>query len=324
MTMAHEALWDTLVQLLKNDIGGEDQFPARTPFLAHYTSLDALENILKNNEIGFSNPLFMNDLDEVIFGFKHGAARIKNNHVVREALKTEERHKIFSETLDYYISNFDAKHLLDTYVFCLSEHDPCNTDGMLSMWRGYGGNGRGAALVFDLSKLDPVKESPINIVRVNYGSDEERFGWLDDTASIFAKFLAEQHVPDDKLYFASNMIFHRIKVFSLMSKHHGFREEKEWRFIYMSDGDDSEKFKCMRHYLNGPRGVEPKLKFRLEPMAGVTPPDFSLDQILASILLGPSASSALAVRSVERMLELIERPELKRKLSASSIPLRET
>jgi hypothetical protein len=80
----------------------------------------------------------------------------------------------------------------------------------------------------------------------------------------------------------------------------------------------------MQHYLNGPRGVEPKLKFKFEPRPGVTPDLFSLDLILAAILLGPSTSTRLAVRSIERMLDLIERPELKCKLLASSIPLRPT
>jgi hypothetical protein len=76
--------------------------------------------------------------------------------------------------------------------------------------------------------------------------------------------------------------------------------------------------------MNGSRGVEPKLKLKFEPIEGITPPDFSLDKIVAGILLGPSTSSALAVRSVGRMLDLIGRPELKNRLVASSIPLRPT
>ena len=45
--------------------------------------------------------------------------------------------------------------MIDTYVFCLSEHAKDDTDGLLSMWRGYGGNGNGAAIVFDAGKLRP-------------------------------------------------------------------------------------------------------------------------------------------------------------------------
>jgi hypothetical protein len=41
---------------------------------------------------------------------------------------------------------------LDTYVFCLCEHDPIHMDGLLSMWREYGRKGNGAALVFNTQK----------------------------------------------------------------------------------------------------------------------------------------------------------------------------
>jgi hypothetical protein len=80
----------------------------------------------------------------------------------------------------------------------------------------------------------------------------------------------------------------------------------------------------MQHYLNGPRGVEPKLRYKVEPIEGVTSPDLSFNNILSSILLGPSTSSPLAFRSVERMLEVIGKPELKDRLIASTIPLRAT
>ena len=38
------------------------------PLLAHYTSIDVIEKILRSEEIWFSNPLFMNDLEEMRFG----------------------------------------------------------------------------------------------------------------------------------------------------------------------------------------------------------------------------------------------------------------
>jgi hypothetical protein len=266
----------------------------------------------------------MNDLEEVKFGVMHGAIAVKKNKDIRTALASEARYKKFTEAIDYYISDFDNEHLLDTYVFCLSEHDPDNTDGILYMWRGYGGNGRGAALVFDTSKLQPIDNSPFVLMQVNYGSSDERLGWFDKISSRLAEILSENHLADDKIYIASHAIFQRVKLFSLFTKHYGFQEEKEWRVVYMSDRARDGKLQAMQHYLNGPRGVEPKLKFKFEPIEGVTPSDFCLENILKIILIGPSASSVLEIRSVERMLELIGRAELKNRLIASSIPLRPT
>jgi len=76
------------------------------------------------------------------------------------------------------------------------------------------------------------------------------------------------------------------------------------------------------HYLNGPRGVEPKLRFAIRPIDGLTDPDLSLEKIVNAILLGPSTSSPLAARSVARMLDVIGKAALKDRLFASTIPYR--
>jgi hypothetical protein len=38
------------------------------------------------------------------------------------------------------------------------------------MWRGYGGNGNGAAIVFDTAKIAAREESPLVIAHVHYGT----------------------------------------------------------------------------------------------------------------------------------------------------------
>jgi hypothetical protein len=50
------------------DLRPEDGFQNKKPLLAHYTTIQVLEKILGNNEVWFSNPLFMNDMEEVRFG----------------------------------------------------------------------------------------------------------------------------------------------------------------------------------------------------------------------------------------------------------------
>lgn len=318
-----EMIWSLFLPLY-GDIKEEDEFYRKKPLLAHYTSLEVLEKILKTNEVWFSNPLFMNDLEEVRFGILNGVSRFKESDSIKTALGTEVRHKIFIDGLDHYINRFEQEHLLDTYVFCLSEHDPDNNDGLLSMWRGYGGNGKGAALVFDTSKLELVNDSPLIMAQVRYGSLDERLAWFDRTDTIFANILTKNDIGDDKVYLASAAIFNRILLFALFTKHSGFIEEKEWRVVYMSERDVDGKLKPMQDYFNGPRGVEPKLRLKIEPIDGFTAPDLSLDKILKSILLGPSISTPLAIRSVERMFDLIGKPELKERLVASTIPLRTT
>src|SRR6185437_16245190 len=43
---------------------------ADPPLFAHYTSIQVLEKILRDEEFWFSNPLFMNDLEEMRFGLR--------------------------------------------------------------------------------------------------------------------------------------------------------------------------------------------------------------------------------------------------------------
>src|SRR5258708_1796757 len=118
------------------------------PLLAHYTSLNVLEKIIVSNELWFSNPLFMNDLQEMQFGMLEGRKVFDELVVAPGFLETcgsRDRAEMIYKAFHHSFNDFDINHALDVYVFCFSEHLPTNTDGLLSMWRGYGGNGVGAA-----------------------------------------------------------------------------------------------------------------------------------------------------------------------------------
>jgi hypothetical protein len=129
-------------------------------------------------------------------------------------------------------------------------------------------------------------------------------------------------LPDDKLHLASYVAFSLVKALALITKHAGFCEENEWRVIYYPDRDVAGALKPFLKYHIGDRGVEPKLKYQIGHIANVSAPDLTLDHILDRIILGPSLSSPLARRSVERMLDIIGKPAFKTLLRSSGIPLR--
>lgn len=113
--MSEAALWHALSDPLWEDIRDDRELLTKRPYLAHYTSLEVLEKILTTDEIWFSNPLFMNDLEEVRFGIVNGARAFKASTAIREALKTPERYARFVYHLDWYIQTFEREHLLDVY-----------------------------------------------------------------------------------------------------------------------------------------------------------------------------------------------------------------
>jgi hypothetical protein len=120
------------------------QAPA-PPLLAHYTSIKVMESIFSTRQIWFSDPLFMNDLQEVRFGIHEGYRLFSDPNLLKRAVVTDPRVVLVRNEFINSLGNFDTNELLDTYVFCLSEHKEANTDGLLSMWRGYGDHGDGAA-----------------------------------------------------------------------------------------------------------------------------------------------------------------------------------
>ncbi len=135
------------------DIRPETQFAHSKPLLAHYTTIQTVELILKNKQMWFANPLYMNDLEEVRFGLIEGEKAVFSSADLTAALGTPERRNLFMRAFNFYGVDYIENYLNDTYVLCFSEHDPADNDGRLSMWRGYGGNGRCAAIVIDTAKF---------------------------------------------------------------------------------------------------------------------------------------------------------------------------
>jgi hypothetical protein len=313
-----------LFEPLNSDITDEDKYSVEQPLLAHYTSIEVLEKILSNNEMWLSNPLFMNDLDEVRFGIVNGVQVFESSEPIRAAFGTVDRYTLFRDALTARFHEFDVNGSFDTYIFCMSKHDRNDPDGLLSMWRGYGGDGGGVALVFDSAKFGETTESPLMLARVRYGSNDERITWMHNTANLFAKIFTDGNVPNAKIHLAVHHLFDRLKRFSLFTKHQGFSEEREWRLVYDKERDHKGWLLDSRNYFMGPRGLEPKLKLQIAPIEGVTTPDISLEKILDCILLGPRVSDPLSYNSICRMFDVLGKSELRQRIVQSSIPYRQT
>lgn len=307
---------------LWSDVLAEDDFTVRKPLLAHYTSIDVLEKIIEHGELWFSHPLLMNDHEELKFGILRSMQIIKHDTEIRAAWETNERAQIFSDSMDEAFKYFDDELAFDVYVFCMSEHQPGDTDGILSMWRGYGGNGSGAAIVFDTSKLQSPKGGPLVLAPVRYGTHQQRIEWILSTAKKFAEIIASTELADSDIRNCAWTLFERIKFFALYSKHSGFKEEQEWRVAYMRDRDLGGKFHPYLKYALGPRGAEPKLKLPIEKL-GEKPEDrIVLTDIIDKIIVGPTVTSVISQRAIIRMCNTLRPGKFDGKVVASGIPFR--
>lgn len=130
------------------------------PLLAHYTSLEALEKIIKDESFLASHPFVMNDTQELIFGLTIAKQILDEFECDKKIIKMMGGKNNLTKICDEIYRNFDDfsnKYLNSTFVLSFSEHDvKQNPDGQLSMWRGYGADGQGAALIFKSKFLKTI------------------------------------------------------------------------------------------------------------------------------------------------------------------------
>ena len=311
-----------IVELLWRDTQAPNDFPDIRPLLAHYTTVSTLEKIVQGEELWFSNPLFMNDWEELEFGMNLGAQVFRTHADLEGACETPENHRQLLDAFSRLFDDFDRNHAIDTYVLCLAEHDSANEDGALSMWRGYGANGNGVALVIDTSRIRPTVGSPFIAARVVYASHLERQEWMVRTVDRMAELLRQHGATESNLISTAHYFFERLKLFSLFTKHNGFHEEREWRIVYFSQKDHQRLLAPMIGYSLSAKGVEPKLKLHLPRVPPEAGGPISLEEIVAMVLLGPSLSTVVSGAAVRRMLALLDKKSLAARVRASSIPYR--
>jgi len=109
--------------------------------LVHYTNAEAALNIIRTKRFWMRNTNCMSDFSEVQHGFD----------ILQRFLAIKEKKESFTDALDdcipgvasEAISVFDNSSCdirFNSYIACLSEHqDSEDSNGRLSMWRGFGG-----------------------------------------------------------------------------------------------------------------------------------------------------------------------------------------
>jgi hypothetical protein len=290
------------------------------PLLAHYTSIQTLERIAQTGEIWFSNPLYMNDVDELRYGIGLGVHAVRSHAGLRQACPPDHYNALL-DAFDKLHAEFDNDSAFDVYVFSCSVHDDeIGDDGLLSMWRGYGGDGNGVAIVFDLGPLLAAGDAPLLVRRVQYLSYEQSEAWIAGKLQAFAAELARLRTPLEQMEAAAAALFERIKLFALFTKHRGFHEEREWRVVYLRENDRDEVLTQQLHYAIGSRGIEPRLRFTTGALEGMGQ-GLALRDMVQRVILGPVLATPLALRSVQRMLEIYQ-PAWADRVTRSSTPYR--
>ena len=168
--------WQNVEWLQKNNYLQEK----KNMIVYHYCSLESLNSILKNRSLRLTNILKSNDSMEISWICRYYDAEFKRAY---ENASDLFRSKISSERLMGYVKLFTDEFFNENhadfryYVTCFSYQND-----LLSQWRGYADDGRGAAIGFDLDVLKEVvtvspeisKPSIVSLHKISYSEAEQR------------------------------------------------------------------------------------------------------------------------------------------------------
>lgn len=289
----------------------------------HYTTADSFKQMLASGSIWMRNARGMNDLSEVTNGhFRIRAALYSDGRIdrLRAALDAIHPGLTPSDEILGLVDGHARSMLQDTYITCVSEHDPReDLIGRLSMWRAYsqGSVGVGVVLNTEAFKSDTdvlgVYSSPVSyLTDAEIAADIEQIIKNIDGAR---QWLATQD-PRSIVRWGFSMFLFGMTCL----KHLGFAEEREWRIIHNSTLHISTEVKPEIVTLNGiPQRIY-KIPLKDYPDRGFV--GASPDRLIERVIIGPSNYAAIVRQAlIDCMAQAgVRSPE--NRIINSDIPLR--
>ena len=257
----------------------------------HYTSLQAFEGILQNQEFWFTDVFHLNDTQEL----KHGAevaVRTLRSHPLAASGPVV---KFFCQEM----SNLLTSHLAGLFSFFVVSFTPLRDD--LNQWRAYGDAGKGIAIglkspLFHPAPASPMPKYTMTTVTMVYDADVVTkrirdiitlaLGWL---LPFNKRWPQEQKALRDFLRDYGAEISTKVIMEVLTAKHPAYRSEEEVRLV-----------------ITAPRQTCATLiKQRVRPLTGQIVPYFAekmplLGNGIHEVVIGPAAptSTDQAVRAI--------------------------
>lgn len=284
----------------------------------HYTSADAAMSMLKNKEVWMRKASLMNDFREIEYGLDTlTAAYRKEPRPLKAAVEnlfvglSEEVEKLF----DGWRNSFRD----DTFITCMSEHDDTEDRlGRLSMWRAYGGV---ASVAFVLNPDVFMSESKVlgaTSSPVAYMTEELMDGHMASLAQRLvdnADFLRSRGSAE-----IHGWLFQSLHFAAICTKHPGFHEEREWRIVYNSKLQSSDRMKREIVSIHGVPQLIYKIPLADDPDSGLIGAE--IPGLIDRIIIGPSRYPFELRETFVELLVGAGMPDADKRVYVSEIPLR--
>lgn len=297
-----------------------EEIKKSTNKLVHYTSASAGLKILQNKEIWMRRVSCMNDFSEVQHGKDLFIDLWKNTErdIIQKLTSLfGDNGDVFNEVMGELedISEFD---ILRSYITCFSEHlESEDKYGRLSMWRGYG-KGTGIALVLKkdifYSEYDAIDITTSPVAYLNKDDIKDKFISLVTDLEENKQKIDFKNIQRDDLH---DFLIEWLEILILSIKHPAFCEKKEWRVISFENAKGIKKDIID---LNGM--PQPVQKIPLSEKLQTDGDEFSVNEILDHIIIGPTQYAIPIYQALVEELEKLNVENAKGKVIFSDIPYR--
>lgn len=297
-----------------------EELKKSTNKLVHYTSASAGLKILQNKEIWMRRVSCMNDFSEVQHGKDLFIDLWKNTEkdIVQKLTSLfDDNGDVFNEVIGE-LEKISAFNILHSYITCFSEHlESEDKYGRLSMWRGYG-KGTGIALVLKkdifCSDYDSLGVCTSPVAYLNKDDIKDKFISLVTDLEENKQKIDFKNIQRDDLH---DFLIEWLEILILSIKHPAFCEEKEWRVISFENAKGIKKDIID---LNGM--PQPVQKIPLSEKLQTDGDEFSVNEILDHIIIGPTQYAIPIYQALVEELEKLNVENAKGKVIFSDIPYR--
>ncbi|MGZ5858283.1 MAG: DUF2971 domain-containing protein [Burkholderiaceae bacterium] len=286
----------------------------------HYTSAENALSILKSETLWMRSPACMNDYMEISHGHQL-LLDFFHNQVHREKFITAI--DAYEEGIsDQILDGFDAwwrKIRRDTFIASISVHSLSEKKhGRLSMWRAYGSQGGRAGLVLNFPPNSNKKLGVILSPAAYFTVEELEKELLEVIESILKNIDYLKTLQRETII---GTVIVSLILLAVCLKHPGFKEEQEWRLIYLPNMVPSNNWiERSVEIISGIPQIVYKLPLKNNEALELT--GLNIPELIETILIGPTQYPLAMFDAFSSALSNAGVLNAEERITISEIPLR--
>ncbi|WP_440972620.1 DUF2971 domain-containing protein [Pseudomonas koreensis] len=284
--------------------------PDPPDLLFHYTNAGGLLGILKTSRLWATNYRFLNDAQEVRYGFELYKLVVENRMSQNKGAVVSEFLMRTLRTVNAFDSGYDC------YIACF-----CESDGLLNQWRDYASSGGGYAIGIKscFMQRENINDLSQDFVlrKVIYQEEKQRVllsQVLDSTVAALAEAAKDAKVEEANLLIARACSFVRSHIadYLLCFKHPAFEYENEWRLCHVVERGSQEHVQ----FRDGPYGLTPYVCLDPSPEVGI----YANQLPISRITHGPVSDPENARYALDMLIRFSKYPFVE--VAGSKLPMR--